>query len=114
MQYLDRTGKTGALHKSKILRQRSKSKKAVQVVHFEFDDQSAHNVCLAGTFNHWKADKGKMTRLGNGKWAKDLNLAPGTYEYRLLVDGHWKADPNAEHTILNTFGERNSLLTVAT
>jgi len=24
---------------------------------------------------------------------KDLTLAPDTYEYCLIVDGHWKPDP---------------------
>ena len=105
--------KTAELPKSKSHRHNGKSQNSGQVVHFEFEDPTAHKVCLAGTFNNWKADKGEMTRLGNGKWAKDLNLSPGTYEYRMVVDGHWKPDPNADHTILNPFGERNSLLTVS-
>lgn len=53
-----------------------------------------------------------MDRADNGNWVKDLNLAPGTYEYRFIVDGHWQADPTADHTVLNPYGERNSLLTV--
>ena len=84
-----------------------------QTVHFEISDPAARDVRVAGTFNDWKPELGQMARLGNGKWAKDLKLKPGTYEYRLIVDGQWKPDPNADHTVVNPFGERNSVLTVS-
>lgn len=47
------------------------------------------------------------------KWGKGLTLKPGTYEYRLVVDGRWMPDPHADHGVVNEFGERNSLLTVS-
>ena len=31
-----------------------------------------------------------------GQWMKDLTLAPDTYEYCLIVDGHWKPDPSVK------------------
>ncbi len=82
------------------------------IVHFEYADMSASMVCLAGSFNNWRPERGRMVRLENGKWVKDLVLSPGTYEYRFVVDGQWVPDPNADHTATNPFGERNSLLTV--
>ena len=30
-----------------------------------------------------------MISLGDGRWIKALALPPGTYEYRLVVDGEW-------------------------
>jgi hypothetical protein len=54
----------------------------------------------------------KPVRMGAGKWAIDLTLIPGSYEYRLVVDGNWMADPNASHSVPNPFGEPNSLLVV--
>lgn len=81
------------------------------MVHFELTHPSATDVCVAGTFNDWRPEKGRMKR-DRGKWTRDLTLDPGTYEYRLVVDGRWIADPLAEHSVLNPFGERNSLLTV--
>ena len=99
--------------RTKSATKQGKRQASQHVVHFEFDDPSAHEVCLAGTFNGWKAERSQMTRQGNGKWAKDLNLEPGTYEYRLVVDGHWQPDPTADHTVMNPFGERNSLLVVS-
>ena len=90
----------------------AKDSKAEQVIHLELTDPSAHKVCVAGTFNNWNPEAGEMDKMTGGKWAKDLMLTPGTYEYRLIVDGKWIPDPNARHAVMNPFGERNSLLTV--
>jgi len=30
-----------------------------------------------------------------GNWWKETSLAPGTYEYCLVVDGPWLPDPKA-------------------
>ncbi len=83
-----------------------------QTVHFELVDPQAQKVCVAGTFNDWNPDTGEMKREQNGHWVKNLPLTPGTYEYRFVVDGAWKTDPNADHDVMNPYGERNSLLTV--
>jgi hypothetical protein len=40
-------------------------------------------------------------------------LAPGTYEYCLVVDGKWMLDPLARESVPNPFGGRNSILKVA-
>ena len=104
--------KPAARIKGRQARRSSKPKASRQKVHFEFTNPAARKVCLAGTFNQWDPEASAMIPLGNGKWAKDLELAPGTYEYRLVVDGHWITDPNADHVIMNPFGERNSLLAV--
>jgi 1,4-alpha-glucan branching enzyme len=95
-------------HRGRTARQGAKRRKT----HFEFVDAGAQNVLLVGSFNAWKVRSGRMTRLANGKWVKDLDLAPGAYEYRYVVDGHWVEDPNADHAITNVYGERNSLLSV--
>lgn len=79
-------------------------------VHVEVMHPSARKVCIAGNFNGWNAVE--LARLGSGKWAIDLTLPRGSYEYRLVVDGQWMADPNAQHTVPNPFGEQNSLLVV--
>lgn len=81
-------------------------------VRFEFVEPTAHGVRLVGSFNAWKVETGEMTPLDHGKWVKELELAPGTYEYRYVVDGTWVQDPKAEHSVTNPFGERNSLISV--
>jgi 1,4-alpha-glucan branching enzyme len=82
-------------------------------VRFEFADTSARSVCVAGCFNHWNPESKALARAGDGLWRSDSELPPGTYQYRLVVDGHWIADPMARESVPNPFGGRNSVLKVA-
>jgi 1,4-alpha-glucan branching enzyme len=82
-------------------------------IRFEFTDATAHSVCVAGTFNHWQPESKTLHPSGIGHWYKETALAPGTYEYCLVVDGHWMPDPLAGETVPNPFGGRNSVLKVA-
>jgi 1,4-alpha-glucan branching enzyme len=86
---------------------------ALVPVRFEFTHPTATSVCVAGTFNHWRPENKTLHSSGTGKWWKETALAPGTYEYCLIVDGHWMPDPLAPETVPNPFGGRNSLLYVA-
>ena len=85
----------------------------MEPVHFEFTDPTAATVCVAGTFNDWHPSAKPMHPTGDGRWLKETVLPPGTYEYRLVVDGQWMPDPLAKETVPNPFGERNSVLRVA-
>ncbi len=78
-------------------------------VHFEFIFPDAGSVCLVGTFNGWHSGVSPMIALGQGRWAKDLALPPGDYEYCLVVDGQWTPDPLATETAPNPFGGVNSI-----
>jgi 1,4-alpha-glucan branching enzyme len=82
-------------------------------VRFEFADPAATTVCLAGTFNHWQPEAKTLLSSGAGNWWKETSLAPGTYEYCLVVDGKWIPDPRASESVANPFGGRNSVLHVA-
>jgi 1,4-alpha-glucan branching enzyme len=82
-------------------------------VRFEFTDSAAKTVCLAGTFNHWQPEAKTLHSSGVGNWWKETSLAPGTYEYCLVVDGKWMPDPLAKESVANPFGGRNSILHVA-
>lgn len=83
-------------------------------VHFEFTDPAATTVHIAGTFNNWRPEAKALHSSGLGNWWKDTALAPGTYEYCLIVDGRWMPDPLARESVANPFGGRNSILKVAT
>lgn len=82
-------------------------------VHIEFAHASAAAVAIAGSFNDWRPDATPMIRLGEGRWAKELALPPGTYEYCVVVDGAWLPDPRANETVPNPFGGVNSVLRVS-
>jgi 1,4-alpha-glucan branching enzyme len=83
-------------------------------VRFEFTHPTATTVCVAGTFNDWRPEQKTLHSTGAGNWWKETVLAPGTYEYCLIVDGHWQTDPLAAESVPNPFGGRNSVLHVAT
>jgi len=82
-------------------------------VRFEFTSPTAKSVCLAGTFNQWQPEAKTLHSSGAGNWWKETSLAPGTYEYCLVVDGEWMPDPRAKVSVANPFGGRNSILQVA-
>jgi len=82
-------------------------------VRFEIIQPAATAVCVAGTFNNWLPQANALHPVGNGRWLEETALAPGIYEYCLVVDGLWISDPLAKETVPNPFGGRNSLLTVA-
>jgi 1,4-alpha-glucan branching enzyme len=85
----------------------------VKRVHFEFTSPSAESVAIAGTFNDWHPNATPMIALGEGRWAKDLALPPGDYEYCLVVDGcKWMPDPLAGDYVPNPFGGENAICKV--
>jgi len=81
-----------------------------------FRDAKADDVRIAGDFNGWVPDKGVRSLIeSEGEtrvWTKILRLAPGTYQYRYVVDGEWRADPENPEGTTNPAGGRNSVLVV--
>lgn len=80
---------------------------------FEFTDPKATTVFVAGTFNNWDPEAKALHPDGAGKWWKETILKPGEYEYCFVVDGKWIPDPQAQDTVANPFGGRNSVLRIA-
>jgi len=39
-------------------------------------------------------------------------LTPGRYEYRFLVDGQWRNDPECAECVANPFGSENCVIHV--
>ena len=85
----------------------------LQPVRFEYTNPAARAVCIAGSFNQWRPEAKTLHSSGVGNWWKQTELAPGTYEYCLIVDGQWIPDPLARESVANPFGGRNSILKVA-
>ncbi len=82
----------------------------------QFRDPSAGDVRIAGDFNGWIPDKGVRSVIdserGSRVWTKVLQLPPGTYQYRYVVDGEWREDPSNAHTSPGPSGRINSVLVV--
>ncbi len=81
-----------------------------------FRDASAGDVRIAGDFNGWVPDKGVRSLIeSDGQtrvWTKILQLSPGEYQYRYVVDGEWREDPDNPQIVKSAIGGRNSLLVV--
>jgi 1,4-alpha-glucan branching enzyme len=96
----------------------TRSMKQKKITKFSCQAERANSVRLAGTFNDWNAQSTPMSKSGPGEWSVDLELAPGVYEYRFVVDGQWFNEPecanheSCPHCVPNPFGSKNQKLQV--
>ncbi|MEM9354351.1 MAG: M28 family peptidase [Planctomycetota bacterium] len=52
------------------------------------------SVAVAGSFNNWRPAANPMTADEKGVYRATVELAPGVYEYKFVVDGKtWESDP---------------------
>ncbi|MDD5618105.1 MAG: AAA family ATPase [Candidatus Omnitrophica bacterium] len=79
---------------------------------FSMEAPNANSVFIVGDFNNWLLDeKSKLEKI-NGVWIKRMPLSKGVHQYRFVVDGKWLEDPHNPETILNPYGERNSVINI--
>ena len=75
--------------------------------YLDIDAPLATNVFVAGLFNEWDGTTTPMARrVDDGWWYVELELFPGRYGYKFVVDGNWIEDPLAEHSSRD--GNRNT------
>lgn len=84
----------------------------------------AKRVALAGSFNGWSPElhffarqvvkdvKDTKDAKADAEWVCRLNLRPGQYEYRFVVDGQWMKDSANPLVVPNEFHDVNSVLIV--
>lgn len=60
---------------------------------FSIAAPDARQVFLAGEMTDWDAGKVAMQRDENGTWHTALDLEPGQWLYKFVVDGQWVQDP---------------------
>ena len=83
-----------------------------QKVTFSYAAPTAQTVLLAGDFTGWDQAPVSLKKSKDGVWKKTISLAPGRYEYRLLVDGEWRDDPQCPNRQPNQFGGENCVCVV--
>lgn len=70
-------------------------------------------VCVAGDFNNWDPEgKVMVDKKNNGVYTATLMLAPGTYEYKFIINKTWCVDPTCREWVQNSLGTLNSVLRV--
>jgi len=71
--------------------------------------KNAKSVKLSGTFIDW--DKNGYTMTHNGdEWTISINLKPGKYLYKFIIDGKWIRDPGNKYWEENDSEGSNSVL----
>lgn len=81
---------------------------------------TAKSVFVAGTFNDWNASATPLSfSPKEGHWTCELQLDPGDYQFKFVVDGEWGCEPGCEHEytgcskcVPNEFGTMNRVLKV--
>jgi 1,4-alpha-glucan branching enzyme len=71
---------------------------------FSFNAPAATSVQLVGDFTHWQKNPINLKKDNQGVWRTKLDLGPGTYHYRFLVDGAWRDDPECTLRVPNPYG----------
>lgn len=79
----------------------------------------AEAVFLAGTFNNWDTKAMPMAKGADGNWTAALELSPGRYEFKFIVDGAWCCEPGRDgadaecpNCVPNPFGTMNRMIEV--
>ncbi|MDX9867312.1 MAG: glycogen-binding domain-containing protein [Kiritimatiellia bacterium] len=81
-----------------------------QRVLFSVRAEVGSKVSLAGSFNNWDPTAKLMAdKKGDGVYTATVLLAPGTYEYKFVIDGTWCADPDCADWVQNDHGTLNSV-----
>jgi hypothetical protein len=88
-----------------------KSQNRCKNVEFILTSPAARSVKLAGDFTEWENHALEMRRTKEGVWYTVVQLVPGSYSYRFIVDGQWCDDPSREH-VPNPYGSENAMVRV--
>ena len=65
-------------------------------------------VALAGAFNNWDQSQFICAREDNA-WVCRVDLEPGEYAYKFIVDGNWVLDPANPNTVEDEAGNTNNV-----
>ncbi len=72
--------------------------------------EKTQSVSVAGSFNAWSATANPLESDTDGTFQGAIFLAPGSYQYKLVVDGQWITDPKNPKRVDNGLGGYNSIL----
>jgi hypothetical protein len=73
---------------------------------------NASLVVLTGSFNDWNQSHLLFAREGD-EWVCRIDLEPGRYTYKFIVDGNWLLDPANKETEEDEAGNINNVLVVS-
>lgn len=80
---------------------------------FKIKAPSAKTVSVTGSFKNWDPSGISLKKDLSGVWTVGVNLKPGRYEYKFIVDNNWIVDPDNKKIVSNAMGSQNSVVEVA-
>jgi 1,4-alpha-glucan branching enzyme len=81
-----------------------------QRVTFAVRAEVGSKVFIAGSFNNWDpTSKAMADKKNDGTYTATLSLAPGSHQYKFVIDGTWCADPECAEWVQNDHGTLNSV-----
>lgn len=81
-------------------------------VRFRFEAPKARAVKLVADFTGWDKRPLELLPDDSGNWQITVDLPPGRYAYRFIVDGEWCDDPACQECEVNPFGTHNAVIEV--
>jgi len=106
------TSEEKRLHKEKPAAFRGGPRQTKEGVLFSYYDPSARDVQLVGDFTDWEPLHTMTQDQGKHIWTGIIPLEAGSYQYKFIVDGEWKIDPDNAEVVTTSMGARNSALNV--
>lgn len=85
---------------------------SAELTRFELDAPTAKQVYLAGEMTDWDSAKKLMSRDKQGRWSISVDLGPGQWLYKYVVDGKWTTDPGSALNDNDGQGGRHSFVFV--
>lgn len=79
-------------------------------IRFQWTGSSRHMVMIAGSWSNWTKQM-MFPSEDSELWSVGLELPPGEYNYKFIVDGVWQHDPN-QVTVMDEYGGCNNFVKV--
>ena len=84
-----------------------------KLIIFKVQSKPGSKIYLAGDFNEWNNLIHELIdHDGNGVYQIEIEIEPGTYEYKFQINDTWCVDPENPHFRQNDFGTLNSIIII--
>jgi 1,4-alpha-glucan branching enzyme len=81
-------------------------------IRFEWPAEKAREVFLVGDFNRWDEKSHRLQKSAKNRYQIELEIPPGKYQFKFLIDGIWYNDPDADEYEYNAWGSEDSVIWV--
>lgn len=81
-------------------------------IRFTCPTRKGKRAFLVGDFNCWDEHSHRMKQDNKDQLQLDLDIPPGKYNFKYLVDGVWWNDPDADDYAQNSWGSEDSVIKV--